>query len=261
MVFIRNSPLSGAMTIVSLISAILLTLQSHKLDGWTRNYNLAVQSAGIARSARESVLEQLGRVTDNRSYPPGWLRDLSNGEVASAAAMNPLTDSWVEPAWHSWLSGLYRRHGIPQDFWFPGGSVAEARDRIEIRHRPDVTLAQWYREWRASDDSVTFADFLGEFALAHRRRLPNSIDELVEIGISQSSSGELVQRRTTKRVSAPERFRWRVGEVIDALPFTVDPQGAPTSQPRHHLMWDADGAIVDEVLDQLDARIRWKMTH
>lgn len=138
-VFVRPKELSLAIALSSLMLAFLLAFHFAALLGthrWTGKRNLASQSAGIARRRLSDIQSELRVVQDDASYPPCWLRDHPNEKAKWSAMIMPPKDSWSESAWHSWLTGLYRRHDLDRDFWFPGGKLADAADKIELRERP-----------------------------------------------------------------------------------------------------------------------------
>jgi len=138
-VFVRRKELSLAIALASLMLAFLLAFHFAALlgsRGWTGKRNLAQQSVGMARRRLLDIQAELRGVQDDTSYPPCWLRDHPIRELAIAGAVRPPSDSWSEPAWHSWLTGLYRRHDIDRDFWYPGGRLSEAADKLELRERP-----------------------------------------------------------------------------------------------------------------------------
>ena len=69
---------------------------------------------------------------------PGWLRELP----IEPAIKDALTEEHparrdVHRIWHTWLTGLYRYSIVQQDYWYPGGPLADAAERLELRDRAE----------------------------------------------------------------------------------------------------------------------------
>jgi len=120
----------------SLAMLLLLWFQHDALvwSGQCTSPTLArFSSRGYGQIELARVSSELKRVgeTDRTEYPAAWLRDLP-----IEVALDPPPNQHAECAWHTWLTGLYLRRDTARDFWFPGGTLSEAADKLEIRERP-----------------------------------------------------------------------------------------------------------------------------
>jgi hypothetical protein len=75
--------------------------------------------------------------TDAKSYPAGWLAETSLwGEFPNEnAALLRGKSVAIQPFWHSWLTGLYRKSYKPTAVWYPGGPLKDALPKLEFRER------------------------------------------------------------------------------------------------------------------------------
>jgi hypothetical protein len=99
---------------------------------WDRTQRAA--SGTALRHMKKVLLER--SQTDDTNYPAGWLRDLPLADaLAGTLARRPLRGG-ARPLWHSSFTTLYGRVRWPQDYWYPGGPLQDAAERIELRDRP-----------------------------------------------------------------------------------------------------------------------------
>jgi len=117
--------------------------------GWSGNSDWPRYGA-IARDFARSVhamADHIPAPEATQAYPPGWLRDLPIAaklcELAEGAGLSELPERYrlrrceFGRAWHTWLTGLYPYELVPQDLWYPGGSLGEGLRRVELRNRSD----------------------------------------------------------------------------------------------------------------------------
>jgi hypothetical protein len=74
--------------------------------------------------------------TDEAPYPAMRLSEapfLASAEVEPSRCEGHRLE--LTPLWHTWLTGLYRRREVPQELWYPGGTLADAAGRIAWRDR------------------------------------------------------------------------------------------------------------------------------
>ncbi len=109
------------------------------MPGWTGNPDLDYGPV-VLRSMRGQVTLAAGDSEDPQdTYAAGWLRDLPVWQdIVSEHGRDrrPRARRQVERAWHTWLTGLYHYTLVPRDYWYPGGPVAEAGPKLELRDRP-----------------------------------------------------------------------------------------------------------------------------
>lgn len=105
---------------------------------WTGNPRGRVRAFRVVfESQRQRLAEMLLILGDERnpSYEAGWLRDLPiASELGEQMVKKPFRES-ATAVWHTWFTWIYRREKTEQDYWYPGGPISEAADRIELRDR------------------------------------------------------------------------------------------------------------------------------
>lgn len=107
----------------------------------TGNPNWGRGSRAVSNSTLRVIKVELADCSalDTTEYPAGWVRDLSFASLLEFPLYRGPIRGEVASFWHSSWTSLYRPIRIPQDYWYPGGTLAAAADRIEIRDRPDAT--------------------------------------------------------------------------------------------------------------------------
>lgn len=105
--------------------------------GWTGNPDWDGGATIIFRSLRQSaVAAARDSENPNVEMPAGWLRESSFWpEVQDQFGDRHPVRRELRRVWHTWLTGLYRYSNIPQDFWYPGGPLADGMTRLEMRDR------------------------------------------------------------------------------------------------------------------------------
>ncbi len=98
------------------------------------------KSKAIQLDMLRSQAQKAG-VTDEVEYPAGWLRDLAFGPqlVAPMGQEMPYRGETV-CAWHSSFTRLTKVNRITQDYWYPGGRLADAAQHIEHRDAPQSAV-------------------------------------------------------------------------------------------------------------------------
>jgi len=85
----------------------------------------------------QNELRALGEKSANQ-FPEGWVADqpaiLDRLDTDSREAVRYHREV-ADPLWHTLFTRLYRVRKIPCEVWFPGGTFAEAVDRLEWRDR------------------------------------------------------------------------------------------------------------------------------
>lgn len=132
-------------TVAALLLVAMLGLSHHfnhlvHQDGWTGSRTWLVTDHPVNRGNLRMVQGELLEIaTDpNTVFTAGWLRNLAwpadeSIEPIRSVRVFPRRD--VHRKWHTSLTGLYRYTEVPRDFWYPGGTLAEAVPRIELRDR------------------------------------------------------------------------------------------------------------------------------
>jgi hypothetical protein len=105
--------------------------------GWTGNPDWDGGANIRFRSVRHSAATAAAKCEDpNLELPANWLRELPIWPVVQESLDDQhLTRREVIRTWHTTLTGLYRYFSIPQDYWYPGGPLADAITRLELRDR------------------------------------------------------------------------------------------------------------------------------
>jgi hypothetical protein len=83
-----------------------------------------------------TVTQTLSKIADSHSYPAGWLTDSPLAARISSTALRPGYVGESYALWHSALTGLYLKHGVHVELWYPGGPLAQAMPGIQFRERP-----------------------------------------------------------------------------------------------------------------------------
>jgi hypothetical protein len=95
------------------------------------------------RSRKQWALEEARKEVESISadrIAAGWLSEQT--EIAKSLAHSPKQHREAgEDVWHSGFTQLYRLRKVPVELWSPGGTPAEAADRLEWRDR-EPTPAQ-----------------------------------------------------------------------------------------------------------------------
>lgn len=133
-----------SLTAISIVIA-MTTLAFHYTDlvhtpNWTGNPRSPRRTAVqvVAEQQVEAVSQSLRAVEpDNQTqYPEGWVRDMPFAKALQHALLD------VQPfrretgwAWHSAFTGLFRTKRIDQDFWYPGGTIADAASKLALKDR------------------------------------------------------------------------------------------------------------------------------
>ncbi len=279
-VFISNRRASSGITFMSLALAFVLAEHAHRLRGlnqWTGMPNLSSLSAGRAKNRLKEIGSRLVELKDTAKYAPCWLRDHPNERIAIEGMVMPPRDSRAEPSWHTWLTGLYRRYDIDRDFWYPGGTLPEAAERLELRARPNLLealerqhaalqreqnrIAKLHRDDRAlANESVLAANLLGEYAWVHGGRLPESWQQLIESGMAGSAAdGAIFVRQSGATILNPSRFRWTASAIV--APLNAAPQASATTSAADRLIWTTDNTLNADQLEGLAYRIQWIRTN
>lgn len=106
-------------------------------NDWTGNPSLGRAAISVRNT---SALKAIGAEikaapgSESTEYAAGWVHELPIAASLKADTYpQHLYRVEVGRAWHSWFTRLYPTRRIPQDFWYPGGKIADAADRIELR--------------------------------------------------------------------------------------------------------------------------------
>jgi len=83
--------------------------------------------AQISLSGLKRELRSIGEA-DHTAYPAGWLEALPLKVTAE-----PEPEQAAGAAWHTWITGLYRRVDSRREFWYPGGTPTVAAESVELR--------------------------------------------------------------------------------------------------------------------------------
>lgn len=126
-----------------LLVGIMFTLSCHYSDvvhepEWTGNPRARSLAVRVSFESKcQAVGEKLLVLGDelSPSYEAGWLRDLPIARrLDEELAQRPFRES-ATTVWHTWFTRIYRREKTEQDYWYPGGLISEAAERIELRDR------------------------------------------------------------------------------------------------------------------------------
>ncbi|MBK9126297.1 MAG: hypothetical protein IPM13_00645 [Phycisphaerales bacterium] len=136
-----NSP-AWRRTLGAAVFVGMMGLSCHFTDlvhepGWTGNPDWDGGASMMFRSLRQSAAAVAADSENpNVEMPAGWLRELSIWPAVQDqfGDQRPVRRE-LRRTWHTRLTGLYRYSSIPQDFWYPGGSLADAITRLELRDR------------------------------------------------------------------------------------------------------------------------------
>lgn len=144
--------------------AALLVLMFVKHDGWRRLIGATALVATVGLSFHFSELVHRPGYTGNPKFdvfhavaiahltaakeyadevehleaeaPAGWLRDHPGWpELKDRFPESAPPRRIVHQTWHSALTGLYATESVSQDYWHPGGTLADALRNLEVRHR------------------------------------------------------------------------------------------------------------------------------
>ncbi len=126
-----------------LLVGVMFTLSCHYSDvvhepEWTGNPRGRSLAVGVKfEFDRQDLAKKLKVFNDesNPTYKAGWLRDLPIARgLHEELAKKPFRES-ATTLWYTWFTRIYRREKTEQDYWYPGGLISEAADRIELRDR------------------------------------------------------------------------------------------------------------------------------
>ncbi len=125
------------------LCVVMMLLLSQQFDNmvrgpfWTGNPDFP----GMAKVKTNSLMQKLEISEEAKSmagetFPEGWLR-----ESPLVERFDFLDDlDWpvgqeIQPVWHSSFTGLYRTRPIEQDYWYPGGPLGDAAERLDLKDR------------------------------------------------------------------------------------------------------------------------------
>lgn len=136
-----NSP-AWRRTIGAVVFIGMMGLSCHFTDlvherGWTGNPNWDGGANAVFRSLRQSAaVVASDSENPNVEMAAGWLRDLPVWPAVQDlfGDQHPVRRE-LNRTWHTWLTGLYRYSSVPQDFWYPGGPLADGITKLEMRDR------------------------------------------------------------------------------------------------------------------------------
>lgn len=105
--------------------------------GWTGNPDWDGGQRAILQSMQRSAAAvTLDIENEAVALPEGWLRDSAIwSRVKDIFGDQHPVRREFERAWHTPLTGLYPYRPVEQDFWYPGGPLRDAIERIELRDR------------------------------------------------------------------------------------------------------------------------------
>jgi hypothetical protein len=125
----------------------MFVLNNHYLSvvhstGWTGNPGQQHFVESIAPLVVSSLADEGKR--DHRSFPPSWVGEIPvRAETRSSPPFDTLRHRRLMEAhhhWHSLLTGIYSTSPAARDFWFPGGTLADAAPNVLLRPRPVTTI-------------------------------------------------------------------------------------------------------------------------
>ncbi|GIK17458.1 MAG: hypothetical protein BroJett003_24220 [Planctomycetota bacterium] len=140
LLFVCSAPWRRTLGAVVLVGMMGLSCHFTNLvhePGWTGNPGWDGGASAVFRSFRQSAVVVASDSEDaNVEMPAGWLRELPIWRVVQdqLGDQHPVRRE-LHRTWHTWLTGLYRYSSAPQDFWYPGGPLADAITRLELRDR------------------------------------------------------------------------------------------------------------------------------
>lgn len=149
-VFVRRHNARAAFLVMQVVLAVLLQVQFYDLGdrrgspwtGWSDpNRHLShyrkMALLHLSFTVRDAAVDLPKKV-----LPAGWidreplrsalLQDYPD-ELLSADC--PTGIDTAHAVWHTWLTGLWHVERRPAGVWYPGGTPAEAADRLELRPR------------------------------------------------------------------------------------------------------------------------------
>ncbi|MFA5794070.1 MAG: hypothetical protein WC980_03245 [Candidatus Brocadiia bacterium] len=116
-------------------------------SGYTNNPFLASIEQRRHQMMFENVKRHLASIgvdnKDNKNYPPGWLsqpelKGLVSGKYIDSSIIEiRMGEIKVTSDWHSLFTRLYKKEYISTnlDIWYPGGTLSQVADKIELRER------------------------------------------------------------------------------------------------------------------------------
>lgn len=109
-------------------------------NGWTGNPASDGGSHALAQSFVRYAAEELANDAgvEDAVLPAGWLRESPAwAAVERVFRRGRFVRRSCGIAWHTPFTGLIPYEEIPQDFWFPGGSLKRDLHRLELRDRAE----------------------------------------------------------------------------------------------------------------------------
>jgi hypothetical protein len=108
---------------------------SHKPGGdksaEVENQRLAMQGLAAAKNDFDDIMRFLPK--KDGKIAPGWI----SGETLQKAGVDShLEKVKEEPAWHTWLTGLYKQETEDLGIWTSGGTSDQAKKSLTLRGRP-----------------------------------------------------------------------------------------------------------------------------
>jgi hypothetical protein len=99
-------------------------------DKGAQGDTLRIANEGLAAAKRDfdDIVGMLPK--KNGKIAPGWI---SPDALEKAGVDEPLEKVSQEPAWHTWLTGLYKQEKEDLGIWTPGGTPAQAKRGLELK--------------------------------------------------------------------------------------------------------------------------------
>ncbi len=283
LLFIGSPRVRVSMILLGLVTGFALQAHLSRLidtPGWAydqKRFLTPTKRNQIQLKSLGDEVAELGK-HDNILYAAGWLRDLPIPEQSRPYVDDSFADCRYSRLWHSPITGLLHVECTALDVWYPGGTLAEAAEKLELRHRPDLLqlldrqeaahrldasrTAKRQNDKRAmADEGLRAARLLGEYAWSHDGRLPETWKQLIDsLSLRSGHDGSEYYPRTYATIVNPSRFRWPPNTIVPKLdPNGTNASEAPSATLR--LLWTSDDSLTADELEGLTYRIRWIRTY
>lgn len=152
LLFIGSPRVRVSMILLGVVTGFALQAHLTRLihaPGWAYDQNGFLRQGVLTEAqVNQSWLARVGNdietrgVSDRNSYPPGWMGDLRLADGSRVYVSYSFANRRSIRFWHTRITGLLRVERASLDVWFPGGTLKEAADKLEVRMRPNQVAPQ-----------------------------------------------------------------------------------------------------------------------
>lgn len=140
-------PMLARWGIAMLLAGAACALTHHAIELVHTNSFTGVadlHKSGLARIGkdRELLSKQLAQLgeSDTFVYEARWLRELPFAHEIPMLDARPAFYESATALWHTRFTGLHRRELHLLDYWYPGGALADAAEKLELSTRPEAPV-------------------------------------------------------------------------------------------------------------------------